>query len=1052
MLDNFIRKYAPEGGSKFTYTTLVRHQGTIIAFAMDSRRRIFYSVLDLNAAAPDEPFDVDHWMDEPQKLEFPAEIAYVGYRIAGTLSIPAAAPDKPKKQWTPEDHFNSTTACLTTEPPYHVLPDGRNIYDAPFQVISDGRYVYVFRQSIPADDGRMLFTTKEPNVLTTKNGDKFDGQSLPIVNSNVLVDRFVFVGSAPAAEDQQQKHDQQDSIKSSLTLKREIRYRRSRKKVKAQSRKDSLGATDMDNQPFFEPTLALTMLTNVTPGWFSVNILPSAIADIRRWQFFIHNNKTGMIDSYNIEQRKDGLFDTKGTQFYTCPKHPDVFEHKPGLCPRCSTDLMPIISKKYFAESAIQFDGQNDYIEISDKTPYDLSAGFTVEAWINPAWIKGNGNEAAASGTIISHRMNKDNGFRIAIENGQICAYVLHNGTQMGKKSSANLSQGWHHISVCCGEQVFVMVDGSDDSASDTINFEAGAAARLHIACNSEQTDHYHGIIDEIRLWNRQCLPNEIAENMNRRLIGNEPGLVGYWRFDESSGKVVRDYTDTNSPGAIKGAEKWIQSDAPVGDNPGVQRTSFKIGGRSFASGISTVLYYQQEKARTGHEQEEKPLKKQARVMLAVATRSEDPADDPKNYIAALDFSISREAKLAQIPDNVQVPHLNTKDERDLLNQWMAEAERLENEIASLERETVLAAQPTAYTEYKKKLAIKSEELRNVHNKIKGRVADPLSLLHTDPFGLTLAGGILTFAYTIDTPHLFDSATGKLALYFRGVQDQFFVTYYDTLTTRPLYNIALDPEGAVTLSARYTGVEMDNIKISIQDGDPGFCTVAFENGKDGILEQWKNVSRDAEEFSQTINGISTEYDYTNVSIKGMCVRPISCSLLFSAYTNTSPGMVKNITLTNSDIPASGCRWVAESPGSALSFDGKKNFLAADGTDGIKAFAMEGHLTLETWVKPLTVNHTARLIHHHSGPSRYALGIGGPAMPPPPPQPPSNLRSVGAAAAAGSPAQPAASPKTQPPASPVPQYPVFKISASKATLSCLAVLGVIWQLFINNPTH
>ena len=59
-----------------------------------------------------------------------------------------------------------------------------------------------------------------------------------------------------------------------------------------------------------------------------------------------------------------------------------------------------------------------------------------------------------------------------------------------------------------------------------------------------------------------------------------------------------------------------------------------------------------------------------------------------------------------------------------------------------------------------------------------------LKPLHIDPFGLTTHGALLGFAYSNHTPLLFDSATGKLALYFRGETGQFFSAYYDTYTGR----------------------------------------------------------------------------------------------------------------------------------------------------------------------------------------------------------------------------------------------------------------------------
>ncbi|MDZ7735893.1 MAG: hypothetical protein U5P41_07185 [Gammaproteobacteria bacterium] len=51
---------------------------------------------------------------------------------------------------------------------------------------------------------------------------------------------------------------------------------------------------------------------------------------------------------------------------------------------------------------------------------------------------------------------------------------------------------------------------------------------------------------------------------MNRRLIGNETGLIGYWRFDEGSGITAGDDSGSNNDGTINGAT-WL-TDTPILD------------------------------------------------------------------------------------------------------------------------------------------------------------------------------------------------------------------------------------------------------------------------------------------------------------------------------------------------------------------------------------------------------------------------------------------------------------------------------------------------------
>ncbi|MDQ3813833.1 MAG: hypothetical protein M3347_07760 [Armatimonadota bacterium] len=109
---------------------------------------------------------------------------------------------------------------------------------------------------------------------------------------------------------------------------------------------------------------------------------------------------------------------------------------------------------------------------------------------------------------------------------------------------------------------------------------------------------------------------------VGRRLVGNEPGLLAYWPLVEGTGTVVHDQTANSHDGKLSDGPKWVASGAPIGEHPGICRSSFGFDGRSIESGLSALLYHQQEMGATGYGGETKPLKKDARVMLAVATKS----------------------------------------------------------------------------------------------------------------------------------------------------------------------------------------------------------------------------------------------------------------------------------------------------------------------------------------------------------------------------------------------------------------------------------------------
>src|SRR5262249_34237261 len=129
-----------------------------------------------------------------------------------------------------------------------------------------------------------------------------------------------------------------------------------------------------------------------------------------------------------------------------------------------------------------------------------------------------------------------------------------------------------------------------------------------------------------------------------------------YWRFDEGAGQTVFDqhFADGQAHNGTLGGGTWVTSDAPVGENPGIQRASFSFAGRTIESAPTALFYYQQETAAAGYGQA-KPLKQNARVMMAVATKGAGSKPNA-NEIASLDFAVSREGRMARIRDVITLP------------------------------------------------------------------------------------------------------------------------------------------------------------------------------------------------------------------------------------------------------------------------------------------------------------------------------------------------------------------------------------------------------------
>jgi uncharacterized delta-60 repeat protein len=75
----------------------------------------------------------------------------------------------------------------------------------------------------------------------------------------------------------------------------------------------------------------------------------------------------------------------------------------------------------------------------------------------------------------------------------------------------------------------------------------------------------FYGSIDQVSFWNTARTPAQITSEMNTYLAGNEAGLVGYYKFDESSGTTTADATANARTGSFSGSPSRSSSTAPSG-------------------------------------------------------------------------------------------------------------------------------------------------------------------------------------------------------------------------------------------------------------------------------------------------------------------------------------------------------------------------------------------------------------------------------------------------------------------------------------------------------
>ncbi len=119
----------------------------------------------------------------------------------------------------------------------------------------------------------------------------------------------------------------------------------------------------------------------------------------------------------------------------------------------------------------------------------------------------------------------------------------------------------WVHLAFVCGTNTRLYVNGAlQDTLASTIYLPL---RQIGGDIPNRFSNHFRGIVDEIRIWNVARNQDDIRSNMNRSLLP-QTGLVAYWRFDEGMGLEARDASGYGRNGTLINGPVWTESTVPL--------------------------------------------------------------------------------------------------------------------------------------------------------------------------------------------------------------------------------------------------------------------------------------------------------------------------------------------------------------------------------------------------------------------------------------------------------------------------------------------------------
>lgn len=118
----------------------------------------------------------------------------------------------------------------------------------------------------------------------------------------------------------------------------------------------------------------------------------------------------------------------------------------------------------------------------------------------------------------------------------------------------------WHHLMLSRDDSRLdsVYLDGqlvASTTGTGNINYDGNQFLRFGRWGGGGR--NWNGVVEELHMWDHALTALELQADMGNATTPNSAGIIGYWKFDENAGSVVKDYSTYTRDGAIEGTPLW---------------------------------------------------------------------------------------------------------------------------------------------------------------------------------------------------------------------------------------------------------------------------------------------------------------------------------------------------------------------------------------------------------------------------------------------------------------------------------------------------------------
>lgn len=208
---------------------------------------------------------------------------------------------------------------------------------------------------------------------------------------------------------------------------------------------------------------------------------------------------------------------------------------------------------------SLNFDGADDAVSLGNVLNFDITDTFAIQVWVKQ-------DPGQPDQQIISKLDSNYRGWGLAMSYGAPTIFFVDNLGQDQVLAYADVSindSQWHSITVnhlgnglffFIVDSAFATVITNDMGAVDSVITDANAMIGASDLSN-QPMEFFKGNFDELRIWDTVIGPGQLYD-MSKELTGNEPHLIGYYKFDHANASCdVVDYSSSGNHGVRQGVQ-----------------------------------------------------------------------------------------------------------------------------------------------------------------------------------------------------------------------------------------------------------------------------------------------------------------------------------------------------------------------------------------------------------------------------------------------------------------------------------------------------------------